>query len=103
LTEKEVKIPWAVPTRQQQGRIRERKEAKKIGAKLHPNSGAGRIKHDASTAQELIEYKDANLTHQVKGSDLEELWQRAVAQGKDGKYVIYFSNGIVLDGLIRKG
>ena len=68
----------------------ERNRAKKDGARLHPNSGAGGIKGDASTDDELIEYKDANRTHTLNGQELDDLFRRASRQGRQAIYNIHF-------------
>lgn len=57
-------------------------------------SGAGRIKGDGSTDEYLIEVKDARLVHQLRATDLFDLWKLAVKQDKDPLMIIRFS-GIV--------
>lgn len=85
-------LPWSIPTRQQQGRITERKEARRRGARLHPNSGAGRIKHDASTEDQLIEIKDSKVSYTLNKKYLEELWTVATRQGKEPLLVVAFGD-----------
>lgn len=65
---------------------------KRRGAKLHPNSGAGRIKWDGSDDQFLIEHKDATKQHALKAGYLKSLFMSAVRQGKEPLYVIKFSD-----------
>ena len=85
-------IPWPVRTRQKQGRVTEKEIAKKRGARVHPNSGALRIKHDASDEETLYEIKDANKTYTLSGKELLELWKRSAQQLKDPLFVIYFTD-----------
>lgn len=73
-----------------QGRQTEKQIVPKRGGKVHPNSGAGKIKDDGSSADELFEVKDANKTHTLNALELKKLWQRAVRQGKEAHYIIYF-------------
>lgn len=95
-------IPWKPRTRQQEGDRTEKKIIKQMGGRVHPRSGAGSIKHDGSTKEQLIEVKDANKTHSVLANYLYELFVIAVRQGKEPRYVVKFSNGIVMDAVIRK-
>lgn len=88
----ELDIPWKQTTRQVQGMKTEKEIAKARGARLHPRSGAGRIKDDASTSDKVLEIKDANKTHSIKGSDLAKLHRRASQQGKNAEYIIYFTD-----------
>ena len=69
----------------------------------HPMSGAGRIKNDGHDEDHLYEIKTAKATHSVKATDLKELWQRAVQQGRDAIYLIEFGNGFTLTGTVEKG
>lgn len=89
---KEILTPWdnSKNTRQVEGRKSEVRQAKKHGARLHPNSGAGHIKDDASNAETIFEFKDVAKTHQLSGSALDGLFRRAVRQGKNAKYVVIF-------------
>ena len=99
-----IDVPWKVRSPQQQGMQTEKTIAKKRGARLHPRSGAGNIKEDMSTDDEVIEVKDANLTYSLKASELETVFKRAARQGKEGQFVVYFrSNGIRADITIRRG
>ena len=95
-------IPWKPRTRQQEGDRTEKKIIKQMGGRVHPRSGAGSIKHDGSTDDELIEVKDANKTHSILANYLYELFVTAVRQGKQPRYIVKFTNGIILDARIRK-
>jgi hypothetical protein len=97
-------VPWSIPTPQQMGRKAEKQQAKKQGARLHPNSGALSIKNDFSTNEVITEYKNVNKTHTIKGVDLDKLFRSAIAQGKEGHYVVYFEEAdITLEGELRRG
>lgn len=61
-----------------------------MGATLHPNSGALRIKHDASDAETLYEIKDANKTYTLKAEELNELWVRAAREIKTPEFIVTF-------------
>lgn len=90
---KAIDMPWAPQkTRQVEGRASEVKQAKKYGARVHPNSGAGHIKDDASTEEIIYEFKDSMKTHTLKGEELEALFKRAAQQGKEARYVILFNS-----------
>lgn len=86
-----VDLPWQPATRQQQGGKTEQQIAKKRGARIHPRSGAGSIKDDASTDHEQIEIKDANKVYQLKGSELNTLLKRATQRNKDATFIVYFT------------
>ena len=85
-------IPWSMPTRQDQGRITERRHIAKIGGRVTPNSGAGGIKADGRTETEVIEMKDANKTYTLKASDLDTLRRYANKEGKDASFIIQFND-----------
>ena len=90
-------LPYSPHTRQEEGRRTEKKVAKKYGARLHPMSGAGRIKDDASNDDLQIECKDANVSFTLKSADLAATYSRAVTRGRDALWVVNFSNGIVAE------
>lgn len=90
-------LPYVPKTPQVQGRVAEKKRAKERGARLHPMSGAGSIKDDASDEDTIYEFKEANRTHTLNSGDLYSLLIRAMRQSKDGRYVITFANGLVAD------
>lgn len=97
-------LPYKPRTPQQEGRYAERAQAKKHGVRLHPNSGAGRIKEDASDEARVVEFKTANKSFTLSGDDLLGTFQRAVRQGKDSVWIITFANGIEAEiNLTRKG
>jgi len=81
---------WGTRTRQVDGRVTEKKIAKELGAKVHPASGALRIKHDASDDEVLYEIKDANKSYSLKASELHELWLEAVKQDKEPVFLVQF-------------
>lgn len=86
-------LPYRVTkTPQVRGREREVEMAKSRGARPHPMSGAGRIKDDASSEDNQYEFKQAKVSHTMKGKELLDLFRRAVRQGKDPEYVIYFED-----------
>ena len=87
-------LPYKPKTRQQDGAATETRILRERGARQHPRSGAGRIKEDGSTEDDLIEVKDANLSFSLKGADLLQTFVRATRQGKNGVWVIKFANGI---------
>lgn len=79
-------------TPQDRGREGEKKMARDRGARIHPMSGAGRIKDDASTDDIQYEFKNVAASHTLKGRDLNALFIRAIRQGKSAEYVIYFED-----------
>ena len=83
---------WKKTTRQKEGRKTEKTIAKKRGAKLHPASGALRIKHDASDTEKIYEIKDANKTYTMNGKELLTLWKRGALELKEPVFVIYFTD-----------
>lgn len=87
-------LPYKPHTRQVQGRRTEKKVLRSLGARQHPNSGAGRIKEDGSTPDHLIEVKDANRTFTLNGEDLLVTYLRATRQNKEGVWIITFANGM---------
>lgn len=66
---------------------------KDLGAKAHPRSGAGRIKHDGSTHDELVEVKSARKQFALRLVDLAVLYKRAVQEGKEPLMVVTFDDG----------
>lgn len=98
------KLPWRKATRQEEGRKTEKTIAKKRGAKVHPASGALRIKNDASDADTIYEIKDANKTYTIKGSELLALWKRASMELKEPLFVVYFTDAdLTVTMTITKG
>lgn len=97
-------LPYSPRTRQEEGRFSEKAQAKRHGVRLHPNSGAGRIKQDASDETRIVEFKDANKSFTLSAVDLLDTFRRAMKQGKDSVWIIKFANGIEATiTLTRKG
>lgn len=97
-------LPYGYRTRQEEGRRSEKKQAKKYGLRLHPNSGAGNIKQDASDESTLVEFKDVGKVFTLNAADLLTSQQRAVRTGRDAVWVITFANGVeVVAHVTRKG
>ena len=97
-------LPWKVRSRSQQGLQTEEQIVKKRGGRVHPRSGAGSIKDDGSTEETVFEVKDAVKTHTIKSTDLNTLFRRAVQQGKDAEYIVYFgADDLTLTGKITRG
>ena len=97
-------LPWKPVEPSVRGRKSERNFAKQNNARLHPNSGAGKIKNDLSTEEAIIEYKNPTKTHTIKGEELEKLLDNAQRQGKDAHYIVYFEGtDITLHGTLRRG
>lgn len=89
--EERLGLPYRVnKTPQVQGRETEVRMARDRGARVHPNSGSGRIKDDASTEEVQYEFKEAQRSHTLHGAALLALFRRAVRMGKQAEYVIYF-------------
>jgi hypothetical protein len=98
-----IPTPWNPrKTRQVEGRDSEKKQARRHGVRLHPNSGAGKIKDDASDEDRLVEFKDANISHTLNANDLDVLFRRAVAQGKEAQYIILFANDLEATITLRR-
>ena len=71
---------------------------------MHPRSGAGRIKADASTDHEVIEVKDANKSYTLHGRDLLTVFRVATRSGKSPRFVVYFQDAdMTADITISKG
>jgi hypothetical protein len=88
-----LQLPWnAHDTPQVKGRKAEKPMAKKVGARVHPNSGAGSIKNDMSTDNAIIEMKTAGKSHTLSAKYLEGVYTNATRQGKDAVLLIVFPN-----------
>lgn len=83
-------LPWKPRTRQEQGRQTEKATLKRRGAKGHPNSGAGSIKYDGSTQEEVIEVKDAVKSFTLNRDYLMSLFKHAARQSKQAVLVVEF-------------
>ena len=91
-------------TAQEKGRRAERKVAQSLRTRVHPASGAGRIKADMSNSEEVIEMKHVARSHTVKLATLLSTLQQAQKDGKQARYVVHFTDGdITLDAHIRRG
>lgn len=89
--EERLGLPYQVQkTRQRIGQEAEKSMARARGARIHPMSGAGRIKDDASNEEKLYEFKNVSRTHTLKGRDLLALFKRSIQQSKEAEYVVYF-------------
>lgn len=55
-------------------------------------SGAGSIKDDGSDDEHVYEIKDARRSHTLIAAALKGLLVRAIRQGKQPVYVVYFSD-----------
>lgn len=100
----DIPMPWKPRTRQKEGERTERKIVKDKGGRVHPRSGAGSIKHDGSTEDQLIEVKDAARSHTLSGQYLSDLFTTAVRQGKEPLYIVTFKDAdLVVECTIRKG
>lgn len=95
-------VGWSIPSRSVQGRITERKILKARGAKVHSNSGAGRVKDDGHDEEAIYEIKDAQKSHTIIAKEIRGLRKRAAQQGKQGVYIIKFP-GFTLECFIRQG
>ena len=82
---------WRKRSRQQEGSNTEKQILKRLGARAHPRSGAGKIKHDGSTEEELIEIKDAGKTFTMNGTYLTSLWRVAIKQDKKPVLIIKYT------------
>ena len=98
------KPAWQKDTPQVRGRKVEARAAKKLGARVHPMSGAGSEKDDFSTDEEIYEFKNPGKSHTISGAKLNEQLRRAYQQGKTAKYVIYFDDSdVTLEGTLYRG
>lgn len=96
-------LPFKRDTPQVRGRKRERQMAQRDGLRLHPASGAGSIKHDASDDEVLMEYKTCNKSFTLSGKYLSDLYVQGVRQGKDSMMRIEFEHdGVTVEMLIRR-
>ena len=87
-----VKPPWKERTRQQDGRVTERRILTDRGAYVHPNSGAGDIKDDGHDDMYVYEVKDTDAkTFRLIGKELKTTYVRAVRQGRLAMWLIHFN------------
>lgn len=94
-------VPWEKDSPQKAGRRAEARAAKKAGARLHPMSGAGRIKQDYSDDQSVTEHKRASKSFTLKLSDVRDAHKNAALQGKTSEWVIEFP-GYTLRGTVER-
>lgn len=79
-------------TPQEKGRKGEIKMARDRDARPHPGSGSGRIKDDASNDTTRYEFKHVAKSHTLHGGYLLGLFKRALREGLEPEYVIYFED-----------
>lgn len=98
------RLPWR-PTRSQsqRGLHKEKQAMKKRGAKASPRSGAGKIKYDGRTDDDLIEHKEAAKTHALNGEVLRRGYLAALNEDRDFLYVVQFSNGVLAEVRVTMG
>lgn len=100
----DIEMPWGIRSRQQSGMKSEKKLAKEAGARLHPRSGAGKIKDDASNEETIFEFKEVAKSHSLSGQKLEELLVRAIQQNKTAQYdIVFLDNNLTFRGTIQRG
>ena len=88
----ELNLPWSPRSRQMEGMSSEKRQAKDHGARLHPRSGAGSIKWDASNEDTLFEMKNVRKSHALQGDYLRRLALDAIKQGKEARYLVTFED-----------
>lgn len=82
--------PWKVRSRQEDGRSTERKVANRERIRLHPNSGAGKVKFDGSDDDRVVEIKDAVKSYTLNAAYLLDLFRTAARQGKEAHMIVEF-------------
>jgi hypothetical protein len=96
-------IPFPATTPQVKGRLYEQKRSRQLGLRLHPASGAGRIKHDASDEGTVVEFKQAERSFTLQGKYLEGLFKEATRQDKTAIMEINFKQaGITATLIVRR-
>lgn len=88
-----IEMPWRKTTPQVAGRKAEAAAAKRDGAKLHPMSGAGRIKGDYSDDSYVYEHKSVGKQFTLKGSDIASLWRTSTRTKKVPIWIIEYPGG----------
>lgn len=88
-----VELPWNPVSPQKKGRRDEAKAAKRSGKRLHPMSGAGRIKGDYSDDEYVYEHKSVSKQFTLRLSDVKSLWKSSTKTGKVPVWVIQFPDG----------
>ncbi len=95
-------MPWAkARSPSQRGLHEEKKAMQKRGARSSPRSGAGKIKYDGRTDDDLIEHKEAAKTHALNGEVLRHGYLAALAEDRDFLYVVQFGNGITAEVRVK--
>ncbi len=101
--EPSVVIPFPKSTPQERGRKYERRRAREQGLREHPASGAGKIKHDASDDNRLVEYKTATKTFTLSGKYLADFFRVATRQSKQAIMEVDFeTDKVVVEITIRR-
>lgn len=77
-------------TPQDRGRDYEKRRAKQEGLSLHPGSGSGRIKHDASDKDRLVEFKSVAKSFTLNGAYLKGLRDQGVRIDKEAILEVEF-------------
>lgn len=95
VAESSIRLPWSKATPQVQGRLTERRILKARGARVHPNSGAGRIKEDGSDQEAVYEVKETQNSYRLVAKELRQTRRRAARQGKQSIWIIKFPGFIV--------
>lgn len=81
----------ASETPQKRGRRLEGPMAKSYDARLHPNSGAGKIKNDASNTEQMFEFKTTDKKgYRLTTDELLKLFTSATQVDKEPVFVIDF-------------
>src|SRR5689334_4232209 len=100
----DIEMPWSLTTPQQKGRKAEPQMAKNYDARLHPGSGSGRIRFDASNTENLLEFKRVLRSHNLNGPYLNKLFVEATRQGKESLYIVEFTaDNIIAEITLRRG
>ena len=85
-------LPWKSANRQQKGRDYEKKVARQNQMRRTPMSGAGSIKGDGITEDEVIELKHANKSYTLNVKDLQKVRLAAINAGKEPIFVVHFDS-----------
>lgn len=70
--------------------------------RAHPASGAGSIKYDGSTDEQVVEVKDASKSYTLRGAYLLDLFRHAARQGKQARLVVNYPEVVADITVIRK-
>ena len=97
-------LPWRTPDDRTRGLRREAKVVKERGGRVHPRSGAGRIKNDGSTQEADIEVKSTNGKQFIlKAEELRKSWVQAVRAGKEQMVwvIVFEKEGVEAEVTVR--